>query len=658
MKNIPYKSFCWNLGTTSFRTKNFNRTIEKQLELLNDFFQREAVGYDSWNGNNQLQEKYYDYMKKHGFVDGEAKNKAKDAREKTSGLVDIGLIYDNRLLTSVGKHLLEISKANDFEIDNPLQISKDSFLYLKQLLKTFYYINGKCVRPYIVLLYVLSKVDYLTTEEFTYLLPLCIDVMSTDNIVEQIKQLRLGNITIDEIIVNKLMNMGNYQEALNLFMSNIVDENLMCQVGMNRKSREYDKSYYPLYCDLFELFVDDNLSKTIDVYSATKNIKIGKYWRMYLFDTQSESAILNDPKAHIKQSQFINVKNEEEFKKVFFLVMHLFKAKATLADYLDLNKRYIKTTDIILFEDDVVKLDIVAKYYFNSVIDKLYLKAFSASKNLCEDCSLMEIDESLIIEENVLIKALNEGLKLNISDISQAKLVYSSNRYQRFEKLVDKKFSDEKLLLLLELFEKRDDKKIQEMVSDNADIPTIFEYVLGVLWYKISERKGRILDYLKLSLDADLLPKSHAIGGEADIVYEYEKTRYYPKHTLLLEATLSDKNNQRRMEMEPVSRHLGKHLIKVGNLDTYCIFATNYLDINVISDFRSRKTTLFYDTQDFTQYVEGMKIIPLEITELKNIIKGSIKYKDLYPLFEIAYDSSLPPHKWYKCCIKDKLESL
>ena len=118
----------------------------------------------------------------------------------------------------------------------------------------------------------------------------------------------------------------------------------------------------------------------------------------------------------------------------------------------------------------------------------------------------MEIDESLIIEENVLIKALNEGLKLNISDISQAKLVYSSNRYQRFEKLVDKKFSDEKLLLLLELFEKRDDKKIQEMVSDNADIPTIFEYVLGVLWYKISERKGRILDYLKLSLDADLLP--------------------------------------------------------------------------------------------------------------------------------------------------------
>lgn len=42
---------------------------------------------------------------------------------------------DNRRLTEVGFKILEISKANDFSIDNFLNISKDSFLYLKQLLK-------------------------------------------------------------------------------------------------------------------------------------------------------------------------------------------------------------------------------------------------------------------------------------------------------------------------------------------------------------------------------------------------------------------------------------------------------------------------------------------------------------------------------------------
>lgn len=35
---IPYKSFRWGLGTTSFRTKNFNKAIEDQLALLDGFW--------------------------------------------------------------------------------------------------------------------------------------------------------------------------------------------------------------------------------------------------------------------------------------------------------------------------------------------------------------------------------------------------------------------------------------------------------------------------------------------------------------------------------------------------------------------------------------------------------------------------------------------
>lgn len=167
------------------------------------------------------------------------------------------------------------------------------------------------------------------------------------------------------------------------------------------------------------------------------------------------------------------------------------------------------------------------------------------------------------------------------------------------------------------------------------------------MWYKISERKGKILDYMKLSLDADLLPKTHATGGEADIVYEYEKNEFYPEHTLLLEATLADRSNQRRMEMEPVSRHLGRHLIRTGNMNSYCVFATNYLDINVIADFRSRKTTPFYDTQNYSKFVNGMKIIPLQTAELKKILTSGKKYKELYSVFDKAFNSTLPPHKWY-----------
>lgn len=57
-----------------------------------------------------------------------------------------------------------------------------------------------------------------------------------------------------------------------------------------------------------------------------------------------------------------------------------------------------------------------------------------------------------------------------------------------------------------------------------------------------------------------------------------------------------------------------------------------YLNINVISDFRSRKTTPFYDPQDYSKSIAGMKIISLETSELKKIVSNRKTYKELYPI--------------------------
>lgn len=653
--NIPYKSFCWSLGTTSFRTKNFNKTIEEQLSLLNEFWILRENQNINWSGNNELQARYYDFIKQKGFVEGNAKNKPKDAREKTSGLVDIGLINENRKLSDAGKALLHISSENDFSSDNQFQIAKDSFIYLKQLLKTSYTVEGQTVRPFLVLLYLLSKVDYLTLDEYTYLLPLCVGANETDEIIEGIKKLRTNDTTIDNIIINRLMNMNNYNTALDYFIENDVTESLICEIGLNRKSRQYDKPYFKLYGALYRVFVEDDIDSLPSVYSATKGIKIGKWWRSYLFDTTSETAISKFPSDHLKVTLFNGVTGEIEFKKAFFKTMHLFKAKATLSDYLDLNRRYIKTTDIVLFEDDTVKLDVVPQYFFKSVMDQLYSDIFVKSELLYENCSIESISACLVVSDNTIIDGINKELGLSVTTIEAAREALEDNRYQRLQHLIDTKFTDENLLSLLDYFEDRNDTEIRNMVTDNADVPTIFEYVLGILWYKASERQGKILDYMKLSLDADLLPKTHAAGGEADIVYEYCATEAYPEHTLLLEATLADSTNQRRMEMEPVSRHLGRHLIRTGNLNSYCVFATNYLDINVIADFRGRKSMPFYDTQDYSKSVNGMKIIPLQTSELKKIVSNGRTYKELYPIFEEVFNLALPPHMWYDGCIKNSI---
>ena len=51
--NIAFKSYCWCLGTTSFRTKNFNRTIELQLALLDQFWKLADNKDECWIENTE-----------------------------------------------------------------------------------------------------------------------------------------------------------------------------------------------------------------------------------------------------------------------------------------------------------------------------------------------------------------------------------------------------------------------------------------------------------------------------------------------------------------------------------------------------------------------------------------------------------------------------
>lgn len=650
--DFSYKSFCWCFGTTSFRTKNFNKTIEEQLKLLKEFWEIPENSNKTWQFNEKLQEKYYNFMKSNSFIEGNANNKSKDAREKTSGLVDIGIIDEGRKLTDAGKELLKICEQDTFNNDNIFRISNDSYFYLSQLLKVSYSFDDKNVRPFIVMLKLLTELEYLTLDEFTYLMPLCINSESTDYIINEIQKVRIGSSNIDSIITKHLLSMENYKNALKYLLNNEINEEIISIIGINRKSREYDKAYYPLYINLHEVFIEGQINKIFDLYEKTKDIKIGKWWRNYLFNTTSKKKIINDPLTSLNSTIFSSLTNENDFKTAFFKIMHLFKAKQTLLDYQDLNKRYLKTSDIILFNDNIVKLDTIPSIYFNNKINDMYSFAYLKTNNLTLSTPF---ETEFSINEKELINDINQALGLSLKTLNETKKLVEKERYDRLNKLLDSRFSKEQLLYLLDCFEKRKDAEIQSLTTDNADIPTIFEYVLGLIWYIVSERKGKVLDYLKLSLDANLLPKSHAKGGDADIVWIYEKTDFYPKHELLLEATLTDSTNQRRSEMEPVSRHLGQHLLSTKNMNSYCIFATNKLNINVISDFRGRKNMQFYDSTDYSKSINGMKIIPIQISELKIIINKNLNYNLLYSLFEDAFLSNLPPHEWYKKMLVDKL---
>jgi hypothetical protein len=654
MNKLPqfaFKSYCWAVGTTSFRTVDFNVRIEQQLDLLNEFWKLPKNTSRLWR-NVQLD--YYRFMQEHDFVKNDAPNPRKDAREKTSGLAAIGLIDGDRKLTSAGKALLAIAEGGNFSKNNLLQIPNDSFIYLKQLLKTSNNVDGNIVRPFIVSIYTLLRLGHLSNDEFAYLLPLCTTRENTETVINKITKLRKGIGSIDGIIKSRLMAMENYKAALEYFLStDDVTENVITAIGINRKSsssgsKAYDKLYYPFYIVLRDVVLNRNSNAVLQLYEKSKKLKnkLGILWRKFLFNTTARRKLKHEGLAALNDVPLLRAASENEFKRLFFEQMHLFKARATLNDYFDLNRRYFKTTDTVIFADGKVELDVLPRCWLYSIENDLLEAAFSPSANLTWNIELHEIAPFLVIDEHRLHVNLETLYGISVTTTADANRIINDERYKRFNAMIDERFNRVALIDLFGKFERREDDDIRQAVTNNADIPTIFEYILGIAWYLISGRCGDILSYMKLSLEADLLPRTHATGGNADIEYKYEKTAIYPTHTLLIEATLTDSKNQRRAEIEPVSRHLGDYILSTGEINSYCMFVSTYLHHNVISDFRNRQTYQHYSDQ-YENAVNGLKILPLAIAELRTILESEIGYEQLYSLFETAYHSNEPVPTWY-----------
>ena len=318
-------------------------------------------------------------------------------------------------------------------------------------------------------------------------------------------------------------------------------------------------------------------------------------------------------------------------------------------------------SDCLITKDKTVKFDTLPKIYFAMVKECLKELSFTACDLLYKSINLNEIAPELVVNSEEFYKNVAKEIGTETYDRNEIQKILDKERYERFNKLIEEKFTDEKLLLILDNLKNRKisnddyDEEIKKLVSSNSDGPTSFEYILAVIWYKISDYQGDVLTYMNLSLDADLLPKTHAGGGEADIVWKYEKTSDYPKHDLLIEATLADSTNQRRMEMEPVSRHLGEYLCENKTSNAYCIFLTNYLNMNVISDFRMRRNQPYYGNNGGK--VSGMNIAPMETDLLKVIIQNNLKYKKLYDIINKNFESSLEPKEWYEEFEKEIEES-
>jgi hypothetical protein len=569
------------------------------------------------------------------------------------------LVNTDRKLTDVGNSLFNLLSDRDFDFNNPFGIRSDSFLYLKQFLKIEFspnvisrYYSEFSINPFIAITYFISKYNYITKDEFQYLLPLVKNYQELQNLTIEPSN---RDINIYELILKKIKNMSNYQKSLDIFQKSDKENLAFEKMLMNRKTSIGSKDYKKFY----DALKNDDINNIIQTIKALPN-KIQTKFYQFLFNKKNFNK--KNPNTNIQDAEqyFVKLDFNSNLDENFFYLVHFAKWKSNLEEYFDNNKRFLGLTDIFIFGDQI-KLTPIAEVYFKAINDNLLNVALSNSKEEYQELltatkPINKINPLLDITDAILAKYLKiKYPSLSITgriNENIASVIRQENK-NKLDRLIDNYFSNSQLKILLGHIKDRKnkddqhDKKIRQYLHWECDASTVFEYIIGIIFYIMNGKTDNIHDFLNMSMDAELLPRRFAGGGQADLEFNYGT------HSTLIEVTLSKKENQRKMELEPVSRHLGKYKLKTSNINDYAIFIAPYLDPNVLVNFRSYKDLRYYDTHDVNQYVDSLKIIPFSIDDICLIID---KGYDRTALEHKIEDSYINCEKdgliWYETTLK------
>ena len=637
-------------GNTTLRPKTLLYNIEDQLFLFEELFNSAEEG-EEWARNGILQEKYYYMLINNGLLKTKTSLKlgTKDARAKSSPLEDMGLINRNeKIITTQGLQLLEMLRNKDhLKFNNFLQIDLVSFFFIKIF---FEYSKKDYKSSYNDFIFYLSFFKMgkgtLTKEQFL-LLPLFRNI----KIFPFRFKLFDKGLDYDKFIINTIKNdeeiiikkrefiyhysNSNLDEMTRLLKSsNGGNSGKIAIELLNILKRLRTNSYDQL--DINKLFLNtidgnDNHIKTLYIkYLLPSNARYK--------NSDSLDPILN----------YFNQKNELDFINNFFEFIEICRCKNNLKDYADLNRRYLSLTGIFEFNADSI-----------SIIKTMtiFLEAFSILKLNKFFSEEIEIKENTFdfLFANLKVKTILNSYGLNNTTRELKFYKYNQDKI-KLERIIQEKFSKENLIKnILPLFKDRQDSKIKSLVTDSATVPTIYEYVIALSWYYIDNKNIDFILKAGLSLDNDMLPKSHAVGGSSDFEYDYGN------HKLMIEVTLTDGTNQRRAEMESVSRHLGQMLLKIDDINkrknSFGIFIASYLDRNVLNDFRSRRNTTWENSPD--DYIDGMNILPMDTDDIIEILISNKTYTSLIDKFKILIDDTeTRGSQWYLNSIRRYISSL
>lgn len=663
------------MNTDQFQNRDQKRLDEfkkklTELGLYQDFLQGILTKSDADN----FPELYGLIFKPSGgdsILDKEIEQKS---RHYTSNLVKLGLTYDNRIISRVGHDLLNSEDINKTQLESSLPIENSALVIMRQLAKarisqlSYDDEDDKTTivsySPFALLISLLLKNPNMSEKYLFQHIALLTPyhVVPTDDLIDS--------------ILNGSLNENIYKYNLELFGSNNIvfpesaslreltrkEFGNIAEFKNNKQSSTVDH-YYKFYRLNRHFTLDkteENLKELFDFsrsgapYTAVKK-RFGNNKGLFTFNPKN-----------LTVERFLSDNDDNEFIDLgadnnFYVTVAMFsKRRDYIREYYNSFKKMLTISNIITINNGVVSLTmpkfwksiskefdfenhIFVQYDVSGLVkyeSEFYPKYFS-SVTLPEIFNFSETQTERVLTD--LKSAYGDrsldDIRSEEAEAQENRLLDTVNRTLPKEYLAD---------LLLMFTDRTNDSKIQKAVTTNATVPTIFEWVVAVAWYYISEEKYSLRRSMNLTLDSEGLPVAQAGGqknkqddNSGDITIEYKD------HTLLLEVTLMDKNSIKRGEWEPVLRH-SVNLSANRTVPVQTYFITDAVDKNTENIWRSVAATELEETAIQHRSVRAI-IYPLTIDTLSKWLHGNgVNEKVIWdavansykPLIEKNFDSN------------------
>lgn len=660
---LKHKNSIFNMGDTSIRVHEIVEINFILLNLIDKFMKRNKI-WDKKEQENFYQlfineiinlERNYGQklFKKFSRTSDKEVDESKQglrARTLTNNLMKIGFINKDRKISDVGYSYLYGSLKNPDRIESLLNLSTHNLVYLRQLFKTKIYDSesDEYFYNFRFAIKFLSKYTGISQNHFLTIIESIRPTQSNkelNHIIDDYQQVYYNKLSFDDFYKNNFTHLFishvDIDKAESLLQNDKFDFDEFSSLFTNKKTTKSVKEYLNFVNTLIN-FNNNPSKENMDllILSSKKDvIKKAFGSNSTLFKYNSKDTVDSFISKNKNDTLLLKPINK------IYIEFIMNKTADIIREYSDMCKRLFEISGLISFNNGIVKLNQswIITPLLSFLSDKFTLRGrdsyldyenkdnsvWFSDLSLCEIFGINGNDKDAIM--NLIKKQIGFG-----DGSYDFKFNLELKNEEEFRDYIYKKFPKKKVIEILQNIDTRNDEFVFNLVTRNATIPTIYEYILTIAWFYISESKNYNLHKcFGVTLDGNHLPIIHNSGYKGDIEI------FTDKYSLQIEATLVNKYNQKRAELEPVIRHAINFESK--NYAPQTIYIANELDDNVINIFRASQFIEFKDTTSNMRHVYGVNIFAFTTNEIIRILDSDItdteilnvinKHKNNTPIF-------------------------